>query len=81
MYLYPVVSLHVSSFELVFSPVNIYYTLFRSCRTNLVSRSHLTFSQQFIEISLTNSVYILNHLTCTHHYRLLVEDRFSTVLL
>ena len=41
MYLYTIVSLRFSSLE----PVCIHYFLFRSCRTHLVSRTHLTFSQ------------------------------------
>ena len=39
MYLDPLVSLRFSSFELA---LHIYHILFRSCRTNLVSRSQVT---------------------------------------
>ena len=41
MYLDPLVSLRFSSFELVIL-LHIYHILFRSCRTNLVSRSQVT---------------------------------------
>ena len=45
MYLDPLVSLCFSSFELVIL-LHIYHILFRSCRTNLVSRSHVTLLTQ-----------------------------------
>jgi hypothetical protein len=62
MYLNHVVSQPVSSFELVvsclvFSPITIYYTLFRSCRTNLVSPSHVTLSQNMILKSVSFHMY------------------------
>ena len=49
MYLDPLVSLRFSSFELVIL-LHIHHILFRSCRTNLVSRSHVTLLTKNIHI-------------------------------